>query len=91
MLGASPTLQPYNISEIELETDDILVFYTDGVTEAMNPETNEEFGLERVIELVQDHRNQTAEVIKEAIISEVNRFSTGIRFDDLTLIVIKKH
>lgn len=91
LLGAIPTLQPYNISEIELETDDILVFYTDGVTEAMNPETNEEFGLERVIELVQDHRNQSAEVIKEAIISEVNRFSTGIRFDDLTLIVIKKH
>jgi serine phosphatase RsbU (regulator of sigma subunit) len=56
----------------------------------MNPETQEEFGLERLIQLVQNNRNQSAEVIKDKIITEVNRFSTGVRFDDLTLIVIRK-
>jgi sigma-B regulation protein RsbU (phosphoserine phosphatase) len=90
LLGAIPTLQPYGITEIELACDDILVFFTDGVTEAMNPETQEEFGLERLIQLVQNNRNQSAEVIKDKIITEVNRFSTGVRFDDLTLIVIRK-
>jgi len=90
LLGAIPTLQPYGITEIELACDDILVFFTDGVTEAMNPETQEEFGLERLIQLVQNNRNQSAEAIKDKIITEVNRFSTGVRFDDLTLIVIRK-
>ena len=90
LLGAIPTLQPYGITEIELACDDILVFFTDGVTEAMNPETQEEFGLERLIQLVQNNRNQSAEAIKDKIIAEVNRFSNGVRFDDLTLIVIRK-
>ncbi|NBW70890.1 MAG: hypothetical protein EBR32_05740, partial [Bacteroidetes bacterium] len=69
LLGAIPTLQPYGITEIELACDDILVFFTDGVTEAMNPETQEEFGLERLIQLVQNNRNQSAEAIKDKIIT----------------------
>jgi len=36
------------------------------------------------------HLDKTAEEIKNAIISEVNEFSNHIRFDDLTLIVVKK-
>ncbi|MDZ7772944.1 MAG: PP2C family protein-serine/threonine phosphatase [Balneolaceae bacterium] len=44
ILGAMPTMQPYDEGRVELSEGDLLVFYTDGVTEAMNPAQDEEYG-----------------------------------------------
>src|SRR5699024_4855649 len=44
ILGAMPTMTPYEEQQVKLGANDLLIFYTDGVTEAMNNEKNEEFG-----------------------------------------------
>ena len=90
VLGALPTLTPYNSSYFTLEANDVVIFFTDGVTEAMHHKTKKEYNLNRLKKIVAGHLNRTAKEIKEAIISDVNKFSNYTRHDDLTLIVVKK-
>jgi hypothetical protein len=74
--------------EIQLEPGDILVVATDGITEAVNAES-EEFGQARLIEAVKSAADLPAEGILDAVLKEVERFSGGQQFDDLTLLVIR--
>ena len=75
---------------IEVALGDVLVFYTDGVTEAMNEDLGE-FGLHRLEETGAQVANRPAEDIIEAIVAAVNRFSGGLSYaDDLTLVVLKR-
>jgi sigma-B regulation protein RsbU (phosphoserine phosphatase) len=89
ILGAMPTMTPYEEQRITLASDDLLIFYTDGVTEALNEDETEEFGEERLIKCVREHRTETAKEIKQAVIDEVVEFSNGVQHDDITLIVVK--
>lgn len=89
ILGAMPTMTPYEEQTVKLSTDDLLVFYTDGVTEAMNENEDEEFGEERLLKCIQEHRNKSAEKIQQAIIDAVEEFSVDEQYDDITLIIIK--
>lgn len=89
ILGAMPTMAPYKEHRITLATDDLLVFYTDGVTEAMNKDQTEEFGEERLTECILDNRTKSAEDIQNAIIEQVHQFSNNVQYDDITLIVVK--
>jgi serine phosphatase RsbU (regulator of sigma subunit)/putative methionine-R-sulfoxide reductase with GAF domain len=68
---------------------DILVCYTDGVTEAING-AEEEFGVPRLIETVQVRRSGTAREVLDAIITALNAFTGGALFDDATLVVVKR-
>jgi sigma-B regulation protein RsbU (phosphoserine phosphatase) len=76
------------IREVTLEPGDVLVVYTDGVTEAANAD-GEEFGEERLLEVVQAHRLVSVGALLKAISAEVQRFSYGEQTDDLTLVVVK--
>lgn len=89
ILGAMPTMAPYEEQTITLSSDDILVLYTDGVTEAMNIEETEEYGEERLLNCIKEHRGESAEEIQQAIIDNVTTFSKDVQYDDITLIVIK--
>lgn len=89
ILGAMPTMAPYEEQTIRLSTNDLLVFYTDGVTEAMNPEETEEYGEQRLFDCIKEHRDQSSEDIQKAIIESVHKFSKDIQYDDITLIVLK--
>jgi sigma-B regulation protein RsbU (phosphoserine phosphatase) len=89
LLGALPSIRKYESEEITFHSDDLLVCYTDGVTEAMNEDKTEEYGEQRLERCIHAHRNETAEGIMKAIIDEVMDFSLGIQYDDITLIVIK--
>ncbi|HET6528013.1 MAG TPA: SpoIIE family protein phosphatase [Balneolaceae bacterium] len=89
ILGAMPSMTPYEEQRITLSKDDLLVFYTDGVTEAMNKDQTEEFGEQRLIECIEENREKSAEEIQQAIINEVQAFSHRIQYDDITLIVVK--
>jgi sigma-B regulation protein RsbU (phosphoserine phosphatase) len=89
ILGAMSTMSPYEEQTIKLSTDDLLVFYTDGVTEAINEEANEEFGKERLLNCIHEHRDKSAEEIQQAIINAVRDFSKEKQYDDITLIIIK--
>ncbi len=88
ILGALSTLAPYKETDIHLETGDILICYTDGVTETFNSE-GEEYQEDKLKAVILRNRNRTSEEILEAIINDVNSFSGDKPGDDLTLIVIK--
>ncbi len=89
ILGAMPTMTPYQEEEVKLSSGDLLVFYTDGVTEALNPDQTEEYEEERLIECIRRHREESADEIQDAIIADVNEFANNSQYDDITLIVIK--
>jgi len=76
------------IGEVVLESGDLLVIYTDGVTEAANAD-GEEFGEERLLEVVQAHRLVPVGALLKTISAKVQRFSYGEQADDLTLVVVK--
>ena len=89
ILGAMPTMMPYESAEIDLKPGDLIVFFTDGVTEAMNPEQTEEYETERLKECIRKNRDKTAQEIQDAIIKDINAFSNNIQYDDITIIVLK--
>jgi len=75
---------------VTLGAGDALVLYTDGVTEAINSE-EEEYGVERLMEIIRAHGESSAAEIIEGIDQGVARFSSGVpQFDDLTLVVVKR-
>lgn len=89
ILGAMSTMAPYEEQKISLSSNDLLVLYTDGVTEAMNKDETEEFGEERLLDCIKRNRNKSADEIQQAIIDDVEAFSHDIQYDDITLIIIK--
>jgi phosphoserine phosphatase RsbU/P len=75
--------------ELNLANNDVVVFYTDGITEAVNGK-EEQFGQERLIKLVAQNRSLPAQELIDKIRSAVTDFTRGqAQFDDLTLIVLK--
>ena len=78
----------YEETRLQLMAGDKVVFYTDGIVEAMNPQ-NEMFGFERLLEVVQASSTSSAEAMLQEIIDEVTDFSSGApQHDDLTVIVL---
>jgi sigma-B regulation protein RsbU (phosphoserine phosphatase) len=75
--------------ELSLADNDVVVFYTDGITEAINGK-EEEFGQERLIKLVAQNSSLPAQELIDKIKSAVIDFTQGqAQFDDLTLVVLK--
>ena len=75
---------------IRLEPGDGVVLYTDGITEAANIE-NEQYGLPRLCEVIQEHWKKSSEEIKDAVVSALTLFiGTQEVYDDITLVVIKQ-
>ncbi len=81
---------PYDSAMIDIEVDDVLILYTDGITEAMNAD-EEEFGLERTLAVITAHADQSAADIQQALLDAVNAHASGhTQSDDITLMVIKR-
>ena len=78
----------YETERINLEIGDALIFYTDGITEAMNA-AEELFGEERLHQLVTENASLEAQQILEVISNRVKEFSAGDFEDDATLVVVK--
>jgi len=75
--------------EIQLREGEIVLLYTDGVTEAVNG-GNEQFGQQRLIKVVEDNRSLSAQELVKRIEQEVITFSEGQpQFDDLTVMVVR--
>ncbi|WP_449418796.1 AAA family ATPase [Phormidium nigroviride] len=80
------------ISELEivLNPGDGIVLYTDGITEAENPE-KELYGLERLCDAVRQNYTLSATEMQQNIIADVRRYiGTQEVFDDITLVVLKQ-
>ena len=73
---------------VRLEPDDILIIYTDGVTEA-NDAGGTEFGEDRLEKVVRENASATPRELLAAIQKAVQKFSYGEQFDDLTLVVAR--
>lgn len=79
----------YDQSEVKLARNDVVLFYTDGLNEAENPE-EEQYGEERIIELLADCRDLSPDEIRNRIVENVKNFSGDAHLqDDMTLIVLK--
>jgi len=89
ILGAMPTMDGYDGSSVTLETGDTLVFYTDGITEALDEKREQEYDEDRLIKCIKANLHQSSGEIMQAIIDDVDRFSANIQYDDVTLIVVK--
>ncbi len=77
------------IAEVQLAPGDILVLYTDGITEAAN-EAGEEFGASRLQETVARHARLPVQALLQAIVSEVRQFGNRVELqDDITLVVAR--
>ena len=74
---------------IELQKEDLLVLYTDGVTEAVNPQ-NQEFGRERLVDLSRQLNNTPAREVVQQIRLGLDEFCEGKPLADDTTIVICK-
>ena len=70
--------------------DDILIFYTDGLTEGRNKK-KEMFGKERVKKIIKESFAKDAQSIMEDLIDAFNTFTEGVkRDDDITIVVMKR-
>jgi serine phosphatase RsbU (regulator of sigma subunit) len=75
--------------EIILRKDDIVIFYTDGVVEAID-KNNQQFGMERLIKIFKDNPHLQLPQLIKSIEKKVEEFTTGQpQFDDFTLMLIK--
>ncbi|TKJ44740.1 hypothetical protein CEE35_06750 [Candidatus Aerophobetes bacterium Ae_b3b] len=75
--------------EIILRKDDIVVFYTDGIVEAID-KNNQQFGVERLIKIFKDNPHLQVSQLIKSIEKKVEEFTKGQpQFDDLTLMLIK--
>lgn len=76
-------------AEVQLEHGDLITLFTDGVTEAIN-EKEEQFGQQRLLELVEANRALPAKEIIRKVQEAVAAHSGGQpQFDDITLMIIK--
>ena len=89
ILGAMPTIMPYTSAEYRFEKEDIILFFTDGVTEALNPDQSQEYDDIRLIECVNKNRDKDANALMKEIITDVNKFTNHIQYDDITMIILK--
>jgi serine phosphatase RsbU (regulator of sigma subunit) len=88
-LGLMPNAT-YTATEASLEPGDTMVLYTDGITEANNPE-EEEFGRERLGECCVEHRGLPVDDLAQAIHDSVEAFAQSVPYhDDRTLVILRR-
>jgi phosphoserine phosphatase RsbU/P len=88
MLGALPN-QTYEERTVQLDVNDFVLLYTDGITEAENA-SREQFQLERLIQTIKPLSDLPAEKIEEKIIKKIQDFTEGVpQKDDITLVILK--
>jgi len=89
ILGILPMAQ-YQESEIILEQGDVLVLFSDGVTEAVDPEDHD-FGEERLAKLVASMRDRPAAEIVQEVHRAVHAFTQGAPpADDITVVIARR-
>jgi len=77
------------IKRADLASGDLLVLYTDGITEAENSQ-GEEFGMERLSAVIRRDSSLSAEELMDSILQSAEDFCQGVGFnDDATVLVVK--
>lgn len=88
-LGASDESVFESSPSIKIEDDDILLLYSDGIYESEGPDA-EQFGLDRMVQAVDRHRDKTATEIRVSLFQAVHDFIAGTpQHDDNTVVIVK--
>jgi serine phosphatase RsbU (regulator of sigma subunit) len=89
VLGILPMIK-YDDARSRLDPGDVLVIFSDGVTDAMNPQ-GDEFGETRLAEVVTGHRAESSAAILEAVNQAIADWAAGTPLpDDLTLLIARR-
>ena len=89
VLGVLPHFK-FEESTIDLEVGDLLVIFTDGFSEAINP-AMEEFGEERLLEAARSLTNLPAQELLDTLGEEVRKFcGSEPQFDDMTIMAVRR-
>ena len=79
-----------SVEKVRLKKDDMLVIYTDGVTEAMN-ERREQYGEERLLDMVKTHGYLSPEEFIAKLDLDIKRFTLDYpQSDDITVVAVKE-
>ena len=75
--------------EVRLEKDDLLLLFSDGVTEAMN-EANEEFGDDHLVSIVKNMRGKDPKEVVDNLVAQVRQFcGDALQSDDVTMMAVR--
>ena len=89
-LGVLPDIDQFTTETVvDLEPNDLVVLYTDGITEARN-DRGEVYGLQRLCAAIEDLRHQPIEQIRDHVFADVTRWSAN-RDDDATLVLLRQN
>ena len=76
-------------TELDISKDNVFVFYSDGLTEAMN-KNREEFGTDKILDIININRQNSCSSIQKEIINSVDNFrGNAEQNDDITLVITK--
>ncbi len=89
-LGIEPDISPFIAeAKVPLQPGDVMVAYTDGITEAINPDGHQ-YGIERLAEVLKKSYTQPAHHIRETVLQSLRDY-IGVQqlMDDVSLLVVK--
>jgi sigma-B regulation protein RsbU (phosphoserine phosphatase) len=79
----------YQETRLQLDSGDLVIFYTDGVVEAMNKK-EKMYGFDRFLAVIKKNSGLDADPFLEKLIEDINSFvGKAEQHDDLTIVVIK--
>jgi phosphoserine phosphatase RsbU/P len=80
----------FKCNDIHLSQGDILLLYTDGLVEAFNPGRNEQFGYDRLLDVIRQNQGQQSNDLLEKLRQALNDFTHGsLLDDDITLVALR--
>jgi phosphoserine phosphatase RsbU/P len=80
----------YEEGRVVLRSGDLLLLYSDGVSEANNT-SEEEFGIDRMVDVLRAYRGEPSETIVEQMVLRIDEFAGAApQFDDITLMALKR-
>jgi phosphoserine phosphatase RsbU/P len=89
MMAGAFDWAPYEEAHAMLATGDVLLVFSDGISEAQN-ESGEEYGEERLAQFAGEHRELSTNKMRQAIFDEINKWSgSEERSDDQTLVILR--
>jgi len=88
-LGLVPEMEPGAPVTLAIEPGDVLFLSTDGIAETRSP-NKEVFGRERLLGVIQEQAESSADALVDAVLAEVEKFRSRVsQEDDLTIVAVK--